>query len=275
MGKRRAQIGLRLARRLLVGCLLCAFSAWAGVPAVPDAGLDFAETPTPVDTAAAQFAVTCSNCHTIGGGVSRGPDLAGVAAWPEAQLTSAVQSMARKVGPLSSQQVQALVALLKDRSVHERIDKARASVARVSDEPTQPVDSLLGGAIFFGYVALSNGGMPCSSCHQFRGEGGDLAPDLSQFAANTEIEALAGTIERAGFPVMRAAYQEHPITQQEARNLAGFMKQSKSKRAAAVFADTTAWGIGAGLGAFAIVVALILARPKGVRARLIQRATKR
>jgi hypothetical protein len=183
--------------------------------------------------------------------------------------------MERKVGPLSAEQVTALVALLKDSAVKERIAKAKAKFAQASDQPRERANSRLGGAIFFGYVALQNGGMPCSSCHRYRGEGGDLGPDLSTFAEHSELDVVAGTIARAAFPVMRGAYASHPITEQEARHLSAFMQQAKAKRYAAAFSVTALWGVGVGIGAFAVAVAFILTRPKGVRARLIQRSTKR
>ncbi len=286
MKKRRAQKRLRIARSAAVACLLCGNAVWAAVPpaaasaepAVLAAVSTSAEPAGLValpDVAASKFAETCSGCHTVGGGALRGPDLAGVATWPEPQLAAAVKSMERKVGPLSAEQLESLVSMLKDSTVQQRIVKAKTKFAQLSDQPRQPADSRLGGAIFFGHVALQNGGMPCSSCHRYRGEGGELGPELSQFADHSELEALAGTIARAGFPVMRAAYADHPISEQEARHLAAFMQQAKSKRIVAVLSDTTVWGLGAGLAAFGIAVAFILARPKGVRARLIQRTTKR
>ena len=227
------------------------------------------------DQTATEFVKLCSGCHTIGGGAARAPDLAGVVAWPEEQAAVAVRSMERKVGPLTPQQVDGFVALLRDAAAKERVGAARLAMTQVSVKPTEPADSRLGGAIYFGHVALERGGMPCSSCHRFRGEGGNLAPDLSHFARDIEIEALAGTIERASFPVMRSAYEAHPITSREARHLAAFMKQAKSPRIVAAFANTTAWGIGAGLCGFAIALAYVLGRSGSVRARLIRRATKR
>lgn len=273
MKKRRAQHRFTLARRIAMAGILCARFAWAEAHVASSAESVPAEASP--DTAALRFAETCMGCHTVGGGVARGPDLAGVVAWPEAQLATAVKSMERKVGPLSAQQVEALVGLLKDAALQQRIAKAKAQLSMVSEPSSAAVDSLLGGAIFFGRKSLQNGGMACSSCHRYRGEGGDLGPELSHFAEHAELDVLAGTIARASFPVMRAAYEIHPITQQEARHLAAFMQQAKARRIVAPFSEIAAWGLGAGLGAFAMTLALILTRPKGVRARLIQRATKR
>jgi mono/diheme cytochrome c family protein len=183
--------------------------------------------------------------------------------------------MERKVGPLSAAQVESLVGLLKDKGVQARIAKARARFTNAVAQPTEAPDSLLGGALFFGHQGLQNGGMACGSCHRFRGEGGDLGPDLSRIGELTELDALASTIARASFPVMRAAYASHPITEQEAQHLAAFIKQAKAQRSAATGTHTTIVGFGVGLGAFALALVAILSRPKGVRARLIERATKR
>lgn len=227
------------------------------------------------DVAAQRFVGTCAGCHTVGGGALRGPDLAGTSEWPETQLTAAVQSMQRKVGSLSQSQITSLVQLLKDKAIKERLSKARASLADDSEVKSDQPNSLHGGALFFGKVALENGGMACSSCHRFLGEGGDLGPDLSQYAAPLEIEGLAGSISRAGFPVMRAAYQAHPITRNEARHIAAFMKQTKSNRDPMAASTITTRGLGSGLAAFVSVLLYIATRPRGIRSRLVQGATKR
>lgn len=258
-----------------------ATAAQAGQASVPQAGQASVVTPareTPRDSsdpAARTFVETCSGCHAIGGGVSRGPDLATVAAWPEAQLASAIRTMEKKVGPIQPAQLDGLVQLLKDAAVRERIGKARAQLAQLNEKAADPANSLLGGALFFGQVSLENGGMPCASCHRYRGEGGELAPDLSHFAGDTAIDVLGGSIQRAGFKVMRAAYAAHPISQQEGRHIAAFMKQAKADRIVGAFADTTSLGLGIGIGAFALVLTYIFSRPRGVRVRLIQRAKKR
>ncbi|HMA96705.1 MAG TPA: c-type cytochrome [Polyangiaceae bacterium] len=239
------------------------------------------EAPAPVaasvekDAVAARFATTCAGCHTIGGGASRGPDLAGVTAWPESQLKLAIKSMERKVGPLSDAQIEMLAGLLKDARARERVAKATSAISQRTESPIEPANSLVGGALFFGQSALTNGGMACFACHRFNGQGGDLAPDLTRFAQNGDIESLAGTIGRASFPLMRGAYAAHPITSREARDLAAFLKHAQRPRAAAALAQTSSLGIAAGLGAFTLALGLILIRPKGVRARLVRRASKR
>lgn len=227
------------------------------------------------DVAASQFANTCAGCHTIGAGASRGPDLAAVVAWPESQLQQAVKSMERKVGPLTSAQIDAYVVLLKDANARDRVAKAKARTSELAQGPVAPADSLEGGALFFGQTPLVNGGMPCNACHRFHGEGGDLGPDLTRFATGTEVDVTASTIARASFPVMKGAYELHPITQQEARHLAAFLIQARAPRMQAALAETKPIGLLTGIGAFGVALAWIVTRSKGVRARLVQRATKR
>jgi len=228
------------------------------------------------DDAALLFVSTCSGCHSIGAGAMRGPDLIAVSPWPEQQVTSAVQSMQRKVGPLTPANISALVSLLKDAKASERIRQAQARLSDESETKAEPSNSLLGGALFFGKSALENGGMPCNSCHEFHGEGGNLGPDLSDFASQIDIETLASSLARAGFPVMRAAYQSRPITLQEAHHIAAFLKQARAQRTVALPPPAiNSTGLGAGLAAFACALVYIVTRPKGIRVRLLQRAVKR
>jgi hypothetical protein len=198
-----------------------------------------------------------------------------VAAWPAAQLTLAVRSMERRVGPLAPARVEALVTLLQDPNVRARLAQAKAQLARAADKPTETPDSLLGGALFFGKAPLERGGMACNACHRFHGEGGDLAPDLTHFADRSELESLAGTIARAQFPVMRAAYATHPIEMGESRHIAAFLLHARFDRKSPALDNTIWWGLGLGIGAFLLALILIARRPRGARAELLQRAAKR
>lgn len=227
------------------------------------------------DPAATRFTQSCTGCHTIGGGAARAPDLAAVVDWPEPQLTAAIRSMERKVGPLGDETISLLAQLLADKQARVRVQAAQASRRQASASGPVRVDSRLGGSLFFGLTPLSNGGLPCNSCHRFHGEGGTLGPDLTQAARGIEPESLAGSIARAGFAVMRGAYKDHPITEQEARNIAAFMQQATSPRRAPRDSRLTWSGLGFGITAFLAAVVYVIARPRGVRARLIQRATKR
>lgn len=227
------------------------------------------------DSAARDFVETCSGCHTIGGGASRGPDLSGTREWPVSQLTGAIEAMQRKVGPLAKVRVEALTTLLKDPTAQKRTDAVKEALLTSAATPNQPPNSLRGGGLFFGQLALTNGGMPCSACHLFHGEGGNLAPELTAFARSSDVESLANTISRAQFLVMRPAYQEHPITASESRDIAAFLKEARTQRKQPLFAQILPLGLSTGLGAFLITMFFVLNRPKSVRARLIERATKR
>jgi hypothetical protein len=183
--------------------------------------------------------------------------------------------MERKVGPLTPTRVETLIALLKDSAARKRTDAFKTTLLERSATPNQPPNSLRGGGLFFGKLALANGGLPCNACHLFHGEGGNLAPELTTFARTSDVETLANTIARAQFLVMRPAYQDHPITPAESRDIASFLKEAQAQRKQPLLASITPAGLGTGLAAFLITMFLVLNRPKSVRARLIERATKR
>jgi mono/diheme cytochrome c family protein len=227
------------------------------------------------DVAAVRFVQACSGCHTIGGGAARAPDLALVADWPEPRLVAAIRTMERKVGPLDDDALSGLARLLSDKQARVRVEAARAGSKRATKTESVPMNSQLGGSLFFGLTPLTNGGMPCNSCHRFHGEGGTLGPDLTHSARGVDPEGFASSLVRAGFPVMRGAYKDHPITEHEARNLAAFMQQATSARRAPPDSRITWSGVGLGTVAFFAAVAYVVRRPRGVRARLIQRANKR
>ncbi len=131
--------------------LLISANVWA---TVPDAGTSSGARP---DLAATQFARTCANCHTIGGGALRAPDLAGVAPWSEDQINVAIQTMQRKVGPLDAKLIAELTALLKDPSARSRVEAARTQLAHRLKQVVEPANSLQGAALVFGRTPQENG----------------------------------------------------------------------------------------------------------------------
>ncbi len=90
------------------------------------------------DPAAQLFVDQCSACHTIGGGKLVGLDLAEVAAWPDENLRTGVKSMEGYVGPLADEQVEQLVAFLKDPKNKDRVAAAEARAAATAPAPATP-----------------------------------------------------------------------------------------------------------------------------------------
>jgi mono/diheme cytochrome c family protein len=159
------------------------------------------------------FKDSCAGCHTIGGGDGAGPDLLASTKRPHADLEAAIKRMEDNVGPLTDEQVDSLVAYLTG--------------GKTAPPPPKPKGSPdKGRRLFFGETKLANGGSPCFACHTAGESGGSLAVDLTTvFKRRTETGLLAATA-KPGFPMMKAAYAQHPVTEKEALDLVAFLEAS-------------------------------------------------
>lgn len=226
------------------------------------------------DSAATAFLSRCSGCHTLGGGNLQGPDLLPATQWQDAQLRSAVKLMEKRVGPISNESLDDFVALLRDPAVRDRIGAARTAATQKTASNLERPSPALGSALFHGPRALANGGLPCATCHHVDGQGGTLGPDLSDLASKMSGPALVSAVHNASFNVMRAAYRDHPITQQEAIHLAAWFESRKG--AAAVASSTRVPLFGFVLGTFAFVAVVMSLRPRsGARDRLLRHAMRK
>jgi mono/diheme cytochrome c family protein len=80
------------------------------------------ETPSAErDTVAARYLNSCAGCHSLTGVKLNGPELSPTAAWPDDQLKAAIKRMEKNVGPLSEDDLNGMVALLKDPNVIEGV----------------------------------------------------------------------------------------------------------------------------------------------------------
>ena len=183
-------------KRVLLGVLLL----------VPAAGF--------AASGAALFNEKCSICHTIGGGDSAGPDLVKAKTLKPDALRAAVNRMQANVGPMTPADVDALAAFLS----------AGGAAAAPKPQPPRGV-AANGRHLFFGDRPLASGGSPCFACHAIEGRGGNLAKDLTNAKAN-----VAAIATRPPFPMMKAAYARHPVTDAEALDLAAFVGEAKVAR---------------------------------------------
>lgn len=182
-----------------------------------------------VDKTAQKFMQSCRGCHTIGGGVLSGPDLAGSATWKKEDLLPAIKRMEKRVGPLTDDEVSALADLIRDEKATVRLKAAEEAVAKMFAAKLEPASAATGRELFFGRKAFINGGMACSSCHEVKGNGGVLGPDLTGVHAKMGETPLVSAIEKAGFKVMAAAYRTHPVTKQEAMHVSKFLASLASE----------------------------------------------
>ncbi len=184
------------------------------------------------------FERQCAACHSLGGGDLVGPDLAGIMEKRtreyvrrfilEPNALKAEDETAREVGErfpsamapimLSDENMEALLAYLEAMSDVE-IELEPEEVAQITDELIEK-----GRAIFLGTSRLEHGGPSCISCHNVAGDGGlgggnlgiDLTDAYRRFTASGNPNALLTTIQNPAFPMMREAYDDKPITEEEA-----------------------------------------------------------
>jgi mono/diheme cytochrome c family protein len=163
-------------------------------------------------TGAALFNERCLPCHTIGGGNQAGPDLVAAKRLARVDLRAAVGRMQINVGPLSAADIDALAVFL-----------ASAAPPGAAPKPALPRGVAANGRrLFFGDKALANGGSPCFACHAVDGRGGNLAADLTKAKAN-----VAAVATQPPFPMMKAAYGRHAVTEAEALDLAGIRRRGE------------------------------------------------
>lgn len=241
-----------------------------------------AATAAAPDPAADLFLSRCAGCHTLGGGVLTGPDLAPAAGWPTEDLAKAVERMEKNAGPMSDEQVDDLVALLQDENVQPRLSAARERQVEEMAATLEPASPRRGQALFYGSEPLRNGGVACFACHRAGDGGGNLAVELTGAAERLGETGLRSAAENPGFPLMKAAYAAHPVTRQEAVHLTAYLMQIAPSRqeAAAGFAEAAggpvgAWGAGVAVVFLLAMWVLYRGRVRGVRASLVREATRR
>jgi len=181
------------------------------------------------------FADTCANCHTVGGGELVGPDLVSAATMDHATLRQKIVEMEDYAGPLTGEQIEALIDLLTAPDAATRIAAVSGDGAAGAAEPApeETGDPERGAALFTGRLPFANGGLPCAACHRAAAgplatTGGTLAKDLADAARKLGRGGLAAAAEKAAFPVMRGAYRDHPVTHDEALDLAAFLAPAPS-----------------------------------------------
>ena len=165
-------------------------------------------------TGAALFNDKCSVCHTIGGGDGAGPDLVKAKTLGPDKLRAAIDRMQANAGPMTPADVDALAVFLS------------GGGAAAAPKPQLPRGVAANGRhLFFGDRRLANGGTPCFACHAVEGRGGNLAKDLTNAKAN-----VAAVATQPPFPMMKAAYAQHPVTDAEALDLAAFVSEARIAR---------------------------------------------
>ena len=206
------------------------------------------------------FDTKCAGCHTIGGGAMVGPDLAPSSKWSTADLQKSIKAMEKNVGPLTDEEVDALVIFIKTPSASTTAQAATSNTNQSTNTNATPNSNAVsnsntaetfsngnaskslttdtleagepssGAKLFNGQQALKNGGLSCIACHQVAGKGGNMGPDLTTIATRIPPKALIKACENTPYKVMKAAYREHQITHQEALDLNAYLEKIKDNK---------------------------------------------
>ena len=196
------------------------------------------------------FQKNCFACHTVGGGRSAGPDLAGVTsrrdhAWlvriitaPGALLDSGDPVAGKLLEEfrglrmpdlgISPDEAEAILAYLSGQSA------SAATAAKPAPSPGEAPapkagDPEIGRAVFSGTTRFVNGGAACVACHAISplpGMGGTLGPDLSQTYADYGDEGITPVLAAFPFPSMKPIYDARPLTPEEQAHLKAFLRVS-------------------------------------------------
>lgn len=128
------------------------------------------------------------------------------------------------------------------------------AAAQPPADPAAAKELLAAGRdLFTGKARLARGGAPCVSCHalSYPGvHGGALAADLTGLYRRMGENGVRGVLKSLSFPVMKKAYADRPLTDEEIAALTAFFKEAS----AAPAAQGDPYPL-AGLGFFALCLA--------------------
>lgn len=217
------------------------------------------------------FQKNCSACHTVGGGPSAGPDLAGVTsrrdhAWlvriitsPEALLDSG-DPVAKKLLEefrglrmpdfgISKEEAEAVLAYLAAGSASSGAP-APGPQAAVEEKSAADGDPEIGRFLFSGSTRFRNGGAACLACHTVAGlpgEGRTLGPDLTRTYSDYGDKAITAVLAEFPFPSMKPIFDTHRLTPEEQVHLKAFLRVSAEREPAGEKGGFLLFGIGGGL----------------------------
>lgn len=108
-----------------------------------------------------------------------------------------------------------------------------ASAAESAAEAPSEAHILRGQDLFQGSIRLANGGPACNACHDVVNDavigGGILAAELTTVFSRMGTPGLQAVLGRPPFPVMQAAYEGKPLTEDEVEALVAFLQYTDSQ----------------------------------------------
>lgn len=206
------------------------------------------------------FSENCAVCHTIGAGDEAVPDLKGVTqrrsgVWLKSFIQSpskmikardpiAMELLAKYKEPMSDteltpEEVDAVIEYLRDPQAVTGSSIPKGSGIspgqdKASKRSAARADVERGRALFRGNQSFFHGGPSCISCHEIRNStilgGGRLAKELTASYSRLGEARTRAILEKSPFPLMREAYQENPLTDDEIAALSAFLEQADKEQ---------------------------------------------
>ena len=197
-------------------CLLCAALVSLSTAAAADEGTKV-------------FVELCSDCHTIGGGESVGPDLSSLVDWAPEDVGDALKRMEEDyTEPLSDDQKSQLVLFLAKADAADQLNEALHPSEDVIEQKAPLVgDAKQGRALFFGEIRFRAQGMACSACHQAGHKGGNLGANLQGISERMSHVGLVSACTNLAFPIMKASYAGHKLDEQEVADLVTYLESDE------------------------------------------------
>jgi mono/diheme cytochrome c family protein len=192
------------------------------------------------------FRENCAACHSLGADPILGPGLAGVLErrerdWLIRKITEPDRMVAEGESitmALVEEHGMAMLNLGMTRGQAETIlthlvtaaaaDDAARDVAE-PDRRFSEAEVRLGRALFQGERRFQNRGVSCNACHDVASPnvvgGGNLAVTLGDAYERLGPAALEAMVQTPPFPVMRRAYRDRPVTDEEIHALLAFFQE--------------------------------------------------
>jgi mono/diheme cytochrome c family protein len=250
----------------------------AATPVLPQEPIEIYKQGDPAKGAKI-FKNICSACHTLGKGTRVGPDLASIHKrrsrdWLHRFIPSSTKMIASGDADAVAVFEKFNKQVMPDQAfTTAQLDSLLAYIESVGGEANAPIivdmskpegNPVRGAALFEGLQRLGSGGPACNSCHGLQHEvviaGGSLGVDLTQAYRRLGKEGLEAILTSPPFPLMKRAYQTHPIDKKESTALIAFLWETAVEMESVPPGEGTDWGLvlffGGAVGA-GVILALL------------------